>query len=73
MSEQNLGTGVVYTETVVWSAPEQYVSEAPYQIAIVSLASGGRVTARVAGERVGIGDPVQFIEYRNHFPVFQKA
>ena len=29
--------GTVYTETVVHSAPEAYVSEAPYQIAIIAL------------------------------------
>ena len=48
--------GVVYTETVVHAAPEQFVADAPYQLAIVSLESGGRLTARIAGERVEIGD-----------------
>ncbi|HUQ92738.1 MAG TPA: OB-fold domain-containing protein [Bryobacteraceae bacterium] len=64
--------GVVYTETVVWSAPEQYVLEAPYQIAIVALAEGGRLTARIQGDRVSIGDRVRFLEYRHQFPVFEK-
>lgn len=68
----NPGSGVVYTETTVYSAPEQYVNEAPYQIAIVTLDAGGRLTARIAGDRVSIGDRVQFIEYRNQFPVFSK-
>ncbi|MBL8173386.1 MAG: OB-fold domain-containing protein [Bryobacterales bacterium] len=74
MSEANAnpGPGVVYTETTVYSAPEQYMNEAPYQIAIVALDAGGRLTARIAGEAVSIGDRVQFIEYRNQFPVFQK-
>ena len=30
-------SGVVYTETVVHAAPEQFVADAPYQLAIVSL------------------------------------
>ncbi|MFN7919735.1 MAG: OB-fold domain-containing protein [Bryobacteraceae bacterium] len=51
--------GTVYTETVVWSAPEALVSEAPYQIAIVTLEDGKRVTGRVRGERVAIGDAVE--------------
>ncbi len=65
--------GIVYTETVVWSAPEQYMAEAPYQIAIVVLDEGGRVTGRIAGARVQIGDRVAFVERRQEFPVFQKS
>ncbi len=71
MSEP-LGQGTIYTDTIVWSAPEQYVNEAPYQIAIVTLDAGGRLTVRIAGDKVTIGDRVQFVEYRNQFPVFQK-
>jgi uncharacterized OB-fold protein len=74
MSEVPAGaTGVVYTETVVHSAPEQYAAEAPYQLAIVSLDTGGRVTARVvAGERVLIGDRVELAENRAGVPFFRK-
>lgn len=71
--EKNPGGGVIYTETTVWSAPEQFAHEAPFQLAIVQLASGGRLTGRVAGERVAIGDPVQFLEFRNQIPFFQKT
>jgi uncharacterized OB-fold protein len=52
-------TGTVYTETVVHSAPEAFAAEAPYQVAIVELDSGGRITARILGERVRIGDRVE--------------
>jgi len=66
-------SGVVYTETVVHAAPEQFVADAPYQLAIVSLDEGGRHTVRVDGERVAIGDRVDFIEDRNGIPFFRKA
>ncbi len=34
------GDGEVYTESVVWSPPEAYVADAPYQIAIITLDAG---------------------------------
>ena len=64
-------TGVVYTETVVHAAPEQFAGEAPYQLAIVTLDAGGRVTARVSGDRVAIGDPVELAEERDGVPFFR--
>jgi uncharacterized OB-fold protein len=66
-------SGVVYTETVVHAAPEQFVADAPYQLAIVSLEEGGRLTVRVEGERVVIGDRVEFLEDRNGISFFRKA
>ena len=67
-----MSPGVVYTETVVHAAPEQFVADAPYQLAIVTLESGGRVTARIAGDRVQIGDAVEFMENRDSVPFFRK-
>ena len=66
-------SGMVYTETVVHAAPEQFVADAPYQLAIVSLEDGGRLTVRVDGERVVIGDRVEFVEERNGISFFRKA
>ena len=66
-------SGTVYTETVVYAAPEQFVAAAPYQLAIISLAEGGRLTARVIGDRVQIGDAVEFVESRDGIPSFRKA
>ena len=65
--------GVIYTETVVHAAPEQFAAEAPYQLVIVTLDEGGRVTARVAGDRVMIGDRVELAEERAGVLFFQKS
>jgi uncharacterized OB-fold protein len=54
-------------------APEQFVADAPYQIAIVTLADESRKTVRIAGERVQIGDAVEFLEDRNGIPFYCKA
>ena len=68
----NLGAGTIYTETVVYSPPEAYVNDVPYQLAIVNLDAGGRVTGRVEGERAQIGDRVQFAEFENTCHSFKK-
>ena len=68
----NPGAGTVYTETVVYSAPEAYVNDAPYQLAIVRLENGRRLTGRIDGDRAAIGDRVNFVEFRNNVPYFRK-
>ena len=68
----NPGAGTVYTETVVFSPPEAYVNDVPYQLAIVQLDSGRRLTGRIEGDRAQIGDRVVFSEFRNHVPFFRK-
>ncbi|HYI92317.1 MAG TPA: OB-fold domain-containing protein [Bryobacteraceae bacterium] len=65
-------TGTVYTETLIHSAPEAFVSEAPYQLIIVTLDNGTRVTGRVSGEPVSIDDAVFLAEERNGVPFFRK-
>jgi uncharacterized OB-fold protein len=65
-------SGTVYTETVIYSAPEAFAAEAPYQTAIVSLDRGGRVTVRIAGDRVAIGDRVVEAELREGVGFFAK-
>jgi len=67
-----LGSGTVYTETVVYSPPEAYVNDVPYQLAIIELDTGGRITGRIEGERAQIGDRVAFAEFRNNVPFFRK-
>jgi uncharacterized OB-fold protein len=73
-SANDLRSGMVYTETVVYSPPEAYVNDVPYQLAIVELPSGRRVTGRILtgsdGERAHIGDSVAFAQFRNNVPFF---
>jgi len=63
--------GVVYTETVVHAAPEQYAADAPYRLAIIELDGGGRITARIL-DRSEIGERVRFLEERNGVAYYQK-
>jgi hypothetical protein len=37
------------------------------------LDGGGRLTARIVGDRVAIGDAVEFAEYRDGIPFFRKT
>lgn len=66
-------TGKVYTETVIYSAPEAFVKDVPYQIAIVTLEDGHRVTGRILGDVVNVDDPVQLDEERGGIPYFRKV
>ena len=63
--------GVVYTETIVHAAPEQYAADAPYQLAIIELDDGIRITGRIL-ERSQIGDRVRFVEERNGVAYYRK-
>ena len=65
-------TGVVYTETVIHLAPERFAADVPYQVIIVGLDDGRRITARVDGERVAIDDRVIGTEPREGIPFFRK-
>lgn len=68
---------IVYTETVVHAPPQQYAADAPYQLAIVELPEGGRLTVRIAAEtedgRVAIGDSVVHVEDRDGVSYFRKG
>lgn len=65
--------GTIYTETTVYSPPEKYVADAPYQLVIVDLDGGGRLTARVAGVAVAIGDRVEEAETRDGVAYFRRV
>ena len=64
--------GTIYTETVVHIAPEAFQKDVPYQVAIVAFDDGSRVTARIEGERVAIGDPVIEVAQRDGVFFFRK-
>jgi len=64
--------GTVHTETVVHAAPERFTGDAPYQIAIVDLEDGSRITARIRGQRVVIGDVVTEVEPTSEINFFEK-
>jgi uncharacterized OB-fold protein len=65
--------GIVYTETIIYSAPEAFTNDAPYQTAIVTLDEGGRVTGRILGDQVSIDDRVIEVEVRDGVSYFRKA
>lgn len=67
------GSGVVYTETLVYSPTPQFAGDVPYQLAIIELQSGRRLTGRIQGDRAAIGDRVSFVEFRAEVPYFQKS
>ena len=73
---QTLPDAIVYTETVVHSAPERFAAEAPYQIAIVEMEGHERRTVRIrsdaGAERVEIGERMRFVEYRDSVPVYER-
>ena len=46
--------------------------DVPYQLAIIELDAGRRLTGRILGDRVHIGDRVTFAEFRNQIPFFRK-
>jgi uncharacterized OB-fold protein len=59
--EEQSTTGRVHSYTAVHTPPPAFESEAPYTVAVVELASGGRLLGRVDAdyEDVAIGDPVE--------------
>jgi uncharacterized OB-fold protein len=69
--------GIVYTETIVHSPPEQFAADAPYQVAIIDVEGGHRVTVRILGkepqERARIGDRVTFVEERNGVAYYRRV
>ena len=65
-------SGTIYTETVVHLAPERFAADVPYQVVIVKLDDGSRITARVEGERVAIDDRVIETAPRDGISFFRK-
>ena len=68
--EAGAGRGQVYSCTTLHASAEPFEKDLPFQIAIVELDGGPRLTARIAGSKVDIGDPVRFVEMRDGVAFF---
>jgi uncharacterized OB-fold protein len=66
-------TGSIYTETVVHLAPERFAADVPYQVAIIDLDGDGRLTARIEGQRIAIGDRVTETRADGDISYFRKS
>ncbi len=58
------GLGVIYSFTTIRVSPEKFKDHVPYDLAIVELSEGIRVTVRLKrrqGESLAIGNPVRFV------------
>lgn len=62
---------IIYTETVIHSAPERFAAEAPYQIAVIEFPGGTRELVRIEGLRAMIGDRVQELAPSAGYPIFE--
>ena len=65
-------SGTVYTCTTLYAAAEPFEKDLPFQIAIVVTVDGARMTARIEGERVAIGDRVRKTGERGGSPIFSR-
>lgn len=76
MQASELRDGIVYTETIVHSPPEQFAADAPYQVAIIDDPGRSRLTVRILGkelhDRARIGDTVTFVEERNGVAYYRR-
>ena len=64
------GQGTVYSCTTLHAAAAPFEKDLPFQIAIVELEEGPRLTVRIEGEKVKIGDKVQQVAERNGVQFF---
>lgn len=59
------GTGEIYSFTLLQEAPESFVEQAPYVIALIKLDEGAMVTAQITDlspdEPLAIGDRVEMV------------
>ena len=67
------GKARVYSCTTLRAAAAPFEKDLPFQIAIVELEEGPRLTVRIEGQHIKIGDTVQQVEERNGVQVFARA
>ena len=70
---QASGAGSVYSCTTLYAAAERFEKDLPFQIAIIELEEGPRLTARICGQAVHIGDAVKLAEERDGVCFFEPA
>ena len=57
---------------MVHLAAPAFAADAPYQVVIVTLENGSRITGRTDGELLRIGDTVERSDARDGVPYFRK-
>jgi uncharacterized OB-fold protein len=67
------GRGKVYSWTTLHAAAESFEKDLPFQIAIIQLEEGPRVTARIEGSHVEIDDEVRFVREQDGAKFFALA
>ena len=67
------GHGRVYSCTTLYAAAEPFEKDLPFQIAIIDVEDGPRLTARISGRAVQIGDAVTLVERRDGVYFFRAA
>ena len=67
------GRGKVYSCTTLHASAERFEKDLPFQMAIIELEEGPRLTARIEGDRVEIDDPVQQVAERDGVWFFARA
>ena len=65
--------GRVYSCTTLYAAAEPFEKDLPFQIAIVEFEDGQRLTVRITGPRVDIGDNVKLVEEKDGVQFFSAA
>lgn len=65
------GSGTLVSWTTIRRAPTQFRDEVPYDVCIVDLPGGQRVTGRLTdGDGIAVGAAVAAVELRGDTPIF---
>ena len=67
------GRGKVYSCTTLHASAEPFEKDLSFQIAIIELEEGPRLTVRIEGDRVEIDDPVQQVAERDGVWFFKRG
>ncbi len=66
------GEGTVYSHTTLHAAAQPFEKDLPFQIAIIQLDDGPRLTARIEGDRAAIDDHVHLLRQADGVSYFSK-